>query len=294
MKKILLLSMVLAVFVTSCSKDNAVEPVVVVEPVDPNSILVKSIIVKDASNSVVQSNTFTYNGKKLYRMVDKSNYTTEFFYSENGNGTRIIKLQESNSNNALSKNVDYIYLANGKMDEISQTLTRSGYLDKYRYKFDYSTINNGYVSYTSFFSTTSGGVFLPEITGESGKIYFNGENVSKVESTDNTNLQSNKTYNIIYDTKNSPFKNVIGFQAISDYDYIFLYKVNLSSKINNIIDFRRPSYNSSGAVTNTFVDSYSYNFNEYNFPKTASIAKENLANNNSVTSSTINTVVYGY
>jgi hypothetical protein len=285
--------MVLGVFVTSCSKDDAVQTVVE-PPIDPSSILVKSIIAKDANNAIVQSNIFTYEGKKLSKITDNSDLIAEFFYSENGNGSKIIKQQIKYPNNVFLQIIDYTYLANGKVDEITQTIYQSGYSDRYRFKFNYSTVVNGYVSYSSFYATTVGGVFGSETISKNGKIYFNGENVSKVEITDNGNSQFNKTFELTYDTKNSPFKNVIGYETISDYDYIFLFQRKLSSKTNNVKSFSKPSYNSSGVITNTFIDSYSYDFNQYNFPKTASIAKDNLAPNTSVISTTINTVQYNY
>jgi hypothetical protein len=297
MKKLLLLSIVLSAFITSCSKSDAPTPVVL--PADPNSILVRSIVEKDVNNSITSSYTFTYNGKKIDKMVD-SDKTTRFIYSDSGNGNRIIEsLTSFNSgvlNGVLVNSVAYSYLPDGKIDQISSfnyATSSQGVTIKNRFKFDYTTANNGYVSYINYYLDTSN-LLNTEVVSEYGKVYFNGENVSKVEMKGSANLVLSRSFEIYYDSKNSPFKNVIGYQTIADYQFAITSPSKLPSKVNNITTFRKPFYNPNGVITNSFVDFYDFNYNEYNFPKKADINKQNLANNNTIIASSIFTVEYSY
>jgi hypothetical protein len=291
MKKLLFLSSALIVLLSSCSKedDPIVEPTIVI---DPTALLPQEIIIKNSNGGILQSNKFTYEGKKLLKMVDNSNYTTQYFYSENGNGSRIIKTQEKNSASVLYKNTDYTYLQNGKIDEITETFYGS-FNQKYRHKFDYS--NNNYAAFTTFYSTTTGGVFTAEILDKTGKIYYDFENkIIKLDKFDSSNPQFNKSNELTYDTKNSPFKNVIGYDNLADYDQIFVFKTNYLSKLKNVKELRSPRFDNSGATASTDYDIYSYIFNNVDFPTSGTITKQNLANNTSVNSSIINSLTITY
>jgi hypothetical protein len=223
MKKLLYLFSATLLVLTSCSSDdnNSSDPVA-------STLLKKMVYVSTGESYTVD---FTYSGNKLMSYVDTEGYKSTFTYT----GDLVVKVVDTDEKGSVEETIDYTYTT-GKLT--SETRLETG--SAYKYKTKYTHNADGTVSYEEFRVAVDTGV--EQEYGYIGKFTFKDGNLIKEEKS-YYGSDSSVTYE--YDTKNSPLKNVIGFNLLMDSDY----------SINNVIKRTTPN----DITTNT----YTYNANGF-------------------------------
>lgn len=232
MKKYIYLFSASLLLLISCSnEDDKTDPLA--------TILVRKSVFTDF-NGREDTSTFVYNGNKIVSVSSNNGDKSIYTYT----GDLITKIVDTN-NDTLVSTSEYTYLS-GKLS--SFVFKRVG-LDFYR-KTVYTHNADGSV----FFQST----IFNMITGEEdlglgilmGKYIFSEGNLIK-------KVSGSSIEKFEYDTKNNPFKNIMGLSLLLDRD-------EKISK-NNVLRVDA-EYDSSygGAVSKFYV--YSYTYAENNFP----------------------------
>jgi YD repeat-containing protein len=233
MKKLLYLFTASLLVVTSCSKDDD-------DSYDsPSSILPKKITFTE-SDGTSYSEDIVYNGNKIVSITEADGSQRKFTY----NGNQIVKIEEFDKD-GLSEGPTECGYTNGLMTSYVEK-----YDDLYNHKTKYIHNNDGTVSYEQFKINISTGV--EEKYGQTGKLTFKDGNLIKAERTYDK-YNSVEVYE--YDTKNSPFKNVLGLNLLIDEDV---------SSVNNVV--KETSTSQSGSNIYTDVTTYSYTYDANNYP----------------------------
>ncbi|OUL60710.1 hypothetical protein [Flavobacterium sp. AJR] len=205
MKKLLLLFCATSLVLTSCSNDgddNATSaiseiPLVPIIPIVETVILPKTEKYTYPSHPEENSTTtFTYDGNKIVSLVNNGGHKTLFTYTGN-----LITKTEYYEQNVLLTTTVFTY-ENNKLKSYLET--PSGNSSKRRKDYTYNA--NGTISTATFLISTdqvetldSSSIFTLDASG----------NIVKVEFNDSINLFE-------YDTKNSPFKNILGYAQLLD------------------------------------------------------------------------------
>lgn len=253
MKKLLYLFTASLLVFTSCSKDDN-------DSSDPtSSILVKKITEFEDGKPV--SKDVLYDGDKIVSITEADGSQTKFTY----NGNQIIKIETFDENGLSKGPIEYGY-TNGLMTSYVEK-----YDDLYNHKTKYIHNNDGTVSYEQFKVNISTGA--EEKYQQTGKLTFKDGNLIKAErSYDKFN--SVEIYE--YDTKNSPLKNVIGFNLILDDE----------PTTNNVIKRTYTSGSDANPYTSETTYSYKYDVNNYPTEKVTTFPNGD--------SSETETILYGY
>lgn len=226
------LGLLLSITLLSCSKDEKSTP-------DSASIILpkKMNFIENTSNDKVGKDTyFTYNGNKIVSSIYDNLYKNVYTYT----GNFITKVEEFQYAE-LTYSWDYTY-TNGKLTSVLEKEPR----------YSYSKLTN-------YVHNTDGTVLYSSKNGK-GKLTFKDGNL--VEDATETN--GTETYE--YDTKNNPFKNILGISVL-----LYSYKedgAHFNSSKNNYIK-RTDKYNGNTSVLSTSTISYNSNGypivdNEYN------------------------------
>lgn len=228
-KNILLLSVV--ALLTSCSGDDN-------STVDPNGILLKKVIYNGAE---ILTEEYTYNGNKIVKMVSSEGELENYTYTGN-----LISKSEYFEDGVLSVTNYYEYNSDNQLIRYIELEGGTGYKETYSYNGD-GTIS--VVEYT--------GDLVSQTTVQGTAVLYiqNDEIIKKTES--HSGGVDEDTYT--YDSTNSPFKNVLG------YDKIMISSSFVEEGIShNVLTHL---FTSTGNPTDEF--SYSYTFNSDNFPTNA-------------------------
>ena len=242
MKKLILFLSALSLVFVSCSSD--ADPLPVIEPVDTtvntSSVLLKKDIY--TYNSVAKETNYTYTGNKFNKITFYDGDYALYTYT----GNLITKIQYFDIVNTLLTVENLTYDSNGKLI----TYVEIDGLDGYKETYVYNT--NGTVSFSSFYGSN-----VSQTTPEnSGVIVLqNGEVAKRTENLTGGGVDE-RTYT--YDTKNSPFKNVVGLDKIA----IRTSFIDHGS-FHNLLTWR---FTSTGNPTDGQTSIYTYNAN--NFPVT--------------------------
>ncbi len=180
MKILLYLFSITLLVLTSCSKNENTNAT----PIAGSSTLIKKIIKNRGSS--VEVEYFKYDGNKLITISNGINFIATYTYTGN-----VITRIEELVDNKFQNSMDYTYF-DGKL--ATSVLTRS-YDGTISYSYTYNT--NGTVSYQE----SNTGLI------SSGILTLANGNVVKNEVLSPTKV----TYTYEYDTKNNPFKNILGF-----------------------------------------------------------------------------------
>lgn len=169
--------------------------------------------------SVGQDSYLTYDGNKLISLITDGRWKSVFTYT----GDLITKIENFDSNKLYST-TDYTY-TNGKL--ASRFIKNIEIQHPYSYMTNYVHNTDGTISYSS--------------TNGNGKLTFKDGNLINDGHT---------TYE--YDTKNNPFKNILGINVLSLDDDS---EVNINVSKNNCIKSTENGYSSANTIT--------YNANGY-------------------------------
>jgi hypothetical protein len=187
MKKFLYLFSSTILVLTSCSKDENNS-----EPVTP--ILVKKIINTYYVNDI-ETLTYKYDGNKIVSESSDGGFVANYTYT----GNVITKIEER-VDNKFQSSMEYTY----NDSKVATAVLKRNYGGTISDSYTYNT--NGTVSYKRSYD---GVIYTGVLTIVNG-------NIVKNEVFQNGSLSSTHTYE--YDTKNNPFKNVLGFNLLLDHD----------------------------------------------------------------------------
>lgn len=234
MKKIALAVLVIATLFTSCSSnDNPDNPL----PTE-TYILVKKTIDSDVSGSITSN--YTYVGNKIVSIISTDGLSTVFTYTGN-----LITKVESFSGTNLDSRETFSYNSNGKL----ATYVNLDFNSSLGYKETYNNNTDGTISYTHY----SGDLSNQTLFENTGLIQFDGGEVSRLEEYFSGSTTPYFVVEFTYDTKNNPYKNVLGFSKIDFVDG------NLGGITHNVLS---ENYNNDVAPQIT----YSYTYNALNYP----------------------------
>ncbi len=263
MKKISLLLSIFALAIVSCSKDETPAPAPVLG-VLPTRI--ENISEEDGNST----NYFTYNGNKLVEVSSTRNsviYKTVYTY----NGDLIVK-EESFNGSDLKGSDEYIY-ENNKIKTVLSLYnqidyqTNLPYVEKTKNEYTYNPdgtvletrfklVNGTYVNQnnTNLYSIVGGNLTKRVSNNTYTYTYSNGS------GTVTNTSENSSTHTYEYDNKNSPFKNILGFNKIFFDEVLSLNNytketTNSTSSNNNVPNPLQPAR----------VQDYSllYNANDY-------------------------------
>ena len=254
MKKLILLFSAVSFIFASCTSD--ADPLPVVEPFDPtvntSSVLLKKIIDNDGVDIVTTN--YNYNGSKLTSITDDTGYRENYTYT----GNLITSTQEIDNGVVLTNNT-FEYNVNGKLTffkrfdgDTGDEFVREGY----NYNSD-GTVTIDHYDIGVFDNNGAPYIYKKE------KLFFTNNELSKVESTNYSLISGvqtasgTSTRNFTYDTKNNPFKNVVGFQNLFYGESALLH----NGRFSNLLTENR--------VGNTGSDVYNFTYNSVNFPATS-------------------------
>jgi hypothetical protein len=218
MKKILYLFSATLLVLTSCSKDESTS-----EP--ETSVLVKKIIRTYTANDIV-TNNFIYNGNKIVSEISDGDFVKNYTYT----GDVITKIEER-VNNSFQSSTDYTYI-DGK---VATSVLKQNYDGTTTYTYTYNS--NGTVSYKRTRSNSRDNTGILTI--------LNGNIVKNEVFYDGS---ASSIHNYQYDTKNNPFKNVLGFNLLLETDAEYFSPNNMTQ------DGETPPYN------------YIFKYNATDFP----------------------------
>lgn len=222
MKKLILIISFAFLLLQSCSSD------------DNNNSAFIGVKLNRVEFSSGQINTFNYDGNKIFKIYKSSGGYDKYSYQGN-----LIKLIESfNSSNNLVNTTEHFYNNNKLIRTKEYNPDNSFFGDKnYIYNGD-NTINLNEVIYNN-------GNLIEDRTI---KLYINSQgNIYKKHY-----LTDGYITNILYDSKNSPFKNITGY-------------CNMIFEFNNVIQ----------SSDNYSTINYSYQYNSENYPISKTINSVN-------------------
>lgn len=246
MKKILCLFSALTLVLTSCSSDegsseNALDNVL---PKTVNYLYPNSPEDNDVS-------TIVYNGNKIvsagYTNSDKQVYT----YT----GDFITKIEDLAEEGNISSTNEFTY-ENGKLKV--DLLTEIG-IKKYITKTVYTYNADGTVAFVSY--DVDADTKVEKKSSEGVLTYING-NLTKRTEVYGTASYTN-TYE--YDNKNSPFKNILGYALLIDFD----------NSANNVTKQTKVSTYGDNVTTSVFTSVYEYNESGYPTKQTQTDSSKN-------------------
>lgn len=238
MKKIILL--LIAISLVSCSNDDNSSP-------DENSIPAqKPSRIVTLGLSSIGFNNIEYENNKILR----ENYYYGAFTQYTYTGNLITKLQKFDSDKSIQFTIEYSY-TNGKL---ASSVKWMGKDDTEYYKIKYVHNNDNTVTFQEFYRNPIKGV--EEKTALSGTLTYKSGNLVKSEVK---NFDTFSVYNYEYDTKNSPLKNVVGFNLLLDREHDL--SVNNVIKISGIV-----TKTTGNKETSYYLSTYTYDYDENDFP----------------------------
>ncbi len=245
MKKLFCLISISLLFLVSCSSDNSSS-----DNTTSQNLLLKKIVEGDVALGGSESN-FTYNGNKLVE-IRRNNGSDVFsdLYTYTGNLiTKIEKFQVYNSGSTQLLSTDqFVYNATNQLVQFKTTTPDSD--EEFVTTYVYNANN------TVTFAQTSTIPGNAPVSLKTGTI--------TVQDGEIVQLQVVKQYDsytdhYAYDTKNSIFKNVLGYDKI-----IFTHIIGKQSSYTLVDTIL-------GGIAHNFVNSgeFAYTYNANNYPLTA-------------------------
>lgn len=233
MKKIILFLCILFISCADNDNENSVE----------NSILIKKIIsTNQLGNDLVYD--FTYDGNKIVKIVKSDGTYNKFTYS----GNVIVKheILYTGSDVAFQRK-EFFYNSNKLIKIIYKDLENN-----IGYRIQYEHVNNNLINFKKY----NGDVFEQNSFSQDG--FYVLENNNVIQSNFNTiDSQGNpqvRTLNFTFDDKNTPMKNVVGYDKVA----IDLSQYGIK---NNFINYTA-SYTGSSNV-GTYNIAYIYDENDF-------------------------------
>ena len=184
MKKIILCLGLAALSLTSCSSsDDSSND-------DPNGVLVKKIVYTSITDDYTETVQYTYNGNKILRGTYNDGSVDVFTYQ----GDLITKI-ETVEDGDVTYTETFSYDSNGRLTRYISAET--GYSEQETFVYN----SDGTVT-----STLGNGSFTSVRT-----FHFQNDELTKIVEAG----AGGRVYDYTYDSKNSPFRNVTGYNKIA-------------------------------------------------------------------------------
>lgn len=231
MKKILCLFSALTLVLSSCSSDDASSP-----------ILIKKIIEKDidGDNFTV---SYTYNGNKISEETGQDgDHTYQITYSYDGD---LLTSMTEASGGQVDVITTFTYNAN-----ILKTVL-----------VDEVDASQHYITKTSYTHNTDGSVSYEKVDVDNGTKAESNKRTGKLTFTEGNLIKEENVYSsgkstIVYeyDTKNNPFKNVVGVGLLLDNSELGYSKYNKTKQTTT------SSYDNSTMI---YTSTFTYDGNDF-------------------------------
>lgn len=189
---------VLFLLTISCSSSDADAPSN--QTIDDSILLKRMIQTTTGSVQNVVSTDFTYSGNKLVTITNDNDFIQRYFYT----GDLITRMEWTVDNSGIPIVYVYSYNNNDQLVMMTKTdnLVNQSLRITYAYNSDNTIILNAY-------SRTENS---EEEFDSSSKYYMNDSNdIVRIEDYDQSGTLITKTTTFVYDSKNNPFKNVLGW-----------------------------------------------------------------------------------
>lgn len=185
MKKIILGLGVIATLLMSCSDDS--ETYNPVTPPGSTGILVKTVSYTSITDEYSENVLYTYNGNKIVKGGYEDGSEEVYTY----NGDLITKIEIIEGGDAVTYSETFTYDGNNRL--VTYVVEEMGFTDTETFVYN----GDGTVT-----ATQSGGFGF-------STLHFENDELVKIVNSLGT------TYEYTYDAKNSPFRNVTGFNKIA-------------------------------------------------------------------------------
>jgi len=247
MKKLLYAFSALALLFASCSSDSDSSSD------DSSSSVLPTTMVETDFNGDVYTTTFTYNGNKMVKTTDNEGYYEKYFYT----GDLITKVEFYNDMDELEQTELFTYNGSQQLTTFQRLAHYNETGSKEIYTYTMSGVSVSFYEGDLISQTNATGT---------GTISFSNGEISEIT----TNFGSSTTRTFTYDSKNNPFKNILGMDKIS----ISSADVSLQGtgvNYNVLTDVQTDDIEERSTT-------YSYTYNANNYPLTCNETDSVLGN----------------
>ena len=192
---------VLVLLTISCSSSDSETP--------SNQTIYDSILLKRMIQTTIGANQnvnvtdFTYNGNKLVTIANDNGLIQKYFYT----GDLITRMEWTVDNTGIP--IIYVYSYNNSNQLVTMTKTDNLVDQAFRITFTY---NNDRTITLKNYSTIDNS---QEEFDSSSKYYLNDTNdIIRIEDYNPAGTQIIQTTTYVYDAKNNPFKNILGWDKL--------------------------------------------------------------------------------
>jgi hypothetical protein len=277
MKKITTALCIVLFALVSCTKNDT--PPVTENPT--GLILPKKLIIKQ--DSEIRILNITYDGNKI---VEAKNEIEKTVFTYTGD---LVTREISYKNNAVFEDRKYVYENNKLKTEIIKGINTSPFTgNPIVTTYEYTQNSNGTITREIYDTDTVTGVVT-----KLGNIYTltveNGNLVKDISTSEFGDVLEIFTTTFIYDNKNNPYKNILGFDKLN-YTRDFHRTTNNLLKETRVFTFK---YNSPNAIIRPAISdintTYDFKYDANGYPMEE---KKNFIDRNGVPKT--NTTEYSY
>lgn len=214
---------------------------------NPKGVLLKRTTATTNGGSSVTTSDYVYDGSKLLKVTSSDG--THVIYTYSGN---LITERAFYYNNALNTKEIFEYNSAGKLSNYRRVNPSNTVLYRavYQYNSDGTVTISGYKGST----TTQSAQIVNR------KVFVSNGQVNKIENYTVSNGSAvTEILNYSFDTKNSPFKDILGFDKLTYYD------TALNGNARNVTGITT----SGASLANSGNDVVQYTYNAQNYPVTA-------------------------
>lgn len=247
MKKLICLLGITMVTLTSCSNEEFDTSEPNVTESNTNGTVLKKTVAIINGGSPVTTGEYIYNGDKLAKIITSDDkYVT---YSYTGD---LITSREFYTNAILNTKEIFEYNANNQLVNFKRVKPNNSIV--YRAIYGYNT--DGTITVTGY----KGALTDQNSEISKRKVFVENGQVSKIETYVNVNgSMVTETSRYTFDTKNSPFNDILGFDKLTYYDSA------LNGNAHNVTGLSI----SSATNANASSDPIQYTYNAFDYPVTA-------------------------
>jgi hypothetical protein len=212
---------------------------------DDDDITVKYLkkIIETSEGGIPNTTFLTYDGNKIVS-IENDQIRKDFTYA----GNLITKVVSQEKLTKLKNTFLYFY-DSGRLVKVESVNA---------YRIDYAYNSDG----TVFFEKTDISKGILEVKLYSGKLYFQNENIVKIERvSEDTLLDMVTTYreSYAYDVKKNPFYNILGYKKLLDQNELISLNNNLITTIETSIEIGNQHVSSASLYKHVFkYDSSNY------------------------------------
>lgn len=196
-----------------------------------------------------ETSTFTYNGTKLSQA---KNITAGITSNVTYTGDLITKIVDIEANAMTT--TTYIYDGNSRLTKSTSVYTSSMPTSTTETNYTYPSVN----AVKMVTTMTTAGISGAKTYTKNATLNVDGSLKSWTETVvqQNGSAGTGVLQNVVYDSKNKPFKNVTGYLKLMDSE-------DESGSSNNVVDYNHIINYSSGAEWTIFKSTYEYNSSNY-------------------------------